>query len=237
MKVIFEVSVYMFLGGLIKNEKCQSVFSSFVGRIIYINVWLCVYIVTLAAHKACDNRSTEDRGTDAKIHSGILDRVKDKGLLLDVSINVWEQRVMITGTLDDGNVRSAIESLAREDSRIKSLHNEIQVVTKAEKEARREQKEKGDEEKSGAGQAVNDFWIESKIKLQLLADTNVGSVNYFYRSVLNKVYVIGEASSRAEEQLVLSIMKNTEGVKSVTEYIDVTSTDTSTDNSTVTSVY
>jgi osmotically-inducible protein OsmY len=185
----------------------------------------CASVVTSAAQKAWEIRSTEDQVTDAKIHSGILDRVKnkDKGLLLDVSVDVWEQRVMITGTLDDSTVRSAIESLAREDTRIKSLHNEIQIVTKAEKEARREQKEKGDEEKSGAGQAVNDFWIESKIKLQLLADTNVGSVNYFYRSVLNKIYVIGEASSSAEEQLVLSIIKNTEGVKSVTEYIDVTS--------------
>ncbi len=193
----------------------------------------CASMVTSAVQKAWENRSTEDQVTDAKIHSGILDRVKnvdsmlrqtqhdkkDKGLLLDVSVDVWEQRIMITGTLDDSNIRSAIEGLAREDSRIKSLHNEIQIVTKAEKEARREQK--GGEEKSGAGQAVNDFWIETKIKVQLLADTNVGSVNYFYRSVLNKVYVIGEAGSRAEEQLVLSAIKNIEGVKSVTEYIDV----------------
>jgi len=183
----------------------------------------CASVVTSAAQKAWENRSTEDQVTDTKIHTGILDRVKnkDKGLLLDISVDVWEQRVMITGTLDDSNVRSAIESLAREDSRIKVLHNEIQIVTKAEKEARREQKEKGGEEKSGAGQAVNDFWIETKIKAQLLTDSNVGSVNYFYRSVLNKVYVIGKASSSVEEQLVLSIMKQTEGVKSVTEYIDV----------------
>ncbi len=185
----------------------------------------CASVVTSAAQKAWENRSTEDQVTDTKIHTGILDRVKnkDKGLLLDISVDVWEQRVMITGTLDDNNARSAIESLAREDSRIKSLHNEIQIVTKAEKEARREQKEKGGEEKSGAGQAVNDFWIETKIKAQLLTDSNVGSVNYFYRSVLNKVYVIGKASNSVEEQLVLSIIKGTEGVKSVTEYIDVPS--------------
>ncbi len=183
----------------------------------------CASVVTSAAQKAWENRSTEDQVTDTKIHSGILDRVKnkDKGLLLDISVDVWEQRVMLTGTLDDSSVRSTIESLAREDSRIKILHNEIQIVTKAEKEARREQKEKGDDEKSGTGQAVNDFWIETKIKAQLLTDTNVGSVNYFYRSVLNKVYVIGKASSSAEEQLVLSIINQTEGVKSVTEYIEV----------------
>jgi osmotically-inducible protein OsmY len=167
----------------------------------------CATVVTSAAQKAWENRSTEDQVTDAKIHTGILDRVKnkDKGLLLDISVDVWEQRVMLTGTLDDSSVGVAVESLAREDSRIKVLHNEIQVVTKAEKEARRKQKEEGGDEKSGAGQAVNDFWIETKIKAQLLTSSNVGSVNYFYRSVLNKVYVIGEARNSVEKQLVLSI--------------------------------
>ncbi len=142
--------------------------------------------------------------------------------MLDISVDVWEQRVMITGTLDDSNVRSEIEALAREDTRIKVLYNEIQIVTKAEKEARREQKEKGDDEKSGTGQAVNDFWIETKIKGQLLTNGNVSSVNYFYRSVQNKVYVIGEAGNSLEKDLVLKIIRETEGVKSVTEYIEVT---------------
>ena len=185
----------------------------------------CQSVVTSAAQKAWENRSTEDQVTDAKIHTGILDRVKnkDKGLLLDIGVDVWEQRVMITGTLDDNNTRSEIESLAREDSRIKALYNEIQIVSKAEKEARREQKEKGDDEKSGTGQAVNDFWIETKIKAQLLANGNVSSVNYFYRSAQNKVYVIGESGTSVEKELVLSIIRETEGVKSVTEYIEVTS--------------
>ncbi|MBT6346497.1 MAG: BON domain-containing protein [Nitrospina sp.] len=183
----------------------------------------CASVVTSAAQKAWENRSTEDQVTDSKIHTGILDRLKnkDKGLLLDVNIDVWEQRVLLTGTLDDAGVRSEVEALAKQDSRIKILHNQIQVVTKLEKEARREQKEKGGDEKSGAGQAVNDFWIETKIKAQLLTESNVGSVNYFYRSVLNKVYVIGEATSSVEKTLVLSIIRDTEGVKSVQEYIAI----------------
>ena len=181
-------------------------------------------VVTSGVQKALETRTTEDQLTDAKIHTGILDRVKDKdkSLLLDISVDVWEQRVMITGTLDDNNVRSEIESLARQDTRIKTLYNEIQIVSKAEKEARREQKEKGGEEKSGAGQAVSDFWIETKIKGQLLTNGNVSSVNYFYRSVKNQVYVIGESASSLEKDLVLTIIRETEGVKSVTEHIEVT---------------
>lgn len=183
----------------------------------------CTSIVTSAAQKAWESRSTEDQVTDSKIHTGILDKIKnkDKGLLLDVSVDVWEQRVMLTGTLDDAGVRSEVESLAKQDSRIKVIHNHIQVVTKEEKEARRKQKEEGGDEKSGAGQAVNDFWIETKIKAQLLTQSNVTSVNYFYRSVLNHIYVIGEAANAPEKSMVLSIIRATEGVKSVQEHIEV----------------
>ena len=50
-----------------------------------------------------------------------------------MSVDVWEQRVLLTGTLDDSGLRSEIESLAKQDSRIKILHNHIQVVTTTEK--------------------------------------------------------------------------------------------------------
>jgi osmotically-inducible protein OsmY len=194
-----------------------------VGIFITMSLSGCASVVTSAAQKAWESRSTEDQVTDSKIHTEILNKLKnkDKGLLLDVNVDVWEQRVLLTGTLDDAGVRSEIESLAKQDSRIKILHNQVQVVTAAEKEARRKQKEEGSDEKSGVGQTVNDFWIETKIKAQLLTESNVGSVNYFYRSVLNKVSVIGKAANSIEKSLVLSIIRDTEGVKSVTEFIEV----------------
>lgn len=193
------------------------------GVFLTMNLSGCATVVTSAAQKAWEIRSTEDQVTDSKIHTGILDKVKniDKSLLLDVSVDVWEQRVLITGALDDSGLRSKIVSLAKQDSRIKILHNHINVVTPEEKEARRKQKEEGGNKKDEEGGAINDFWIEIKIKGQLLTESSVGSVNYFYRSVLNKVYVIGEATSNEEKSTVLSIIRNTEGVKSVTDYIEV----------------
>ncbi len=168
---------------------------------------------------------------DLKIHTSILDRLsdKDKGLLLDVSADVWEQRVMLTGTLDDSAVHKEVIKLAKQDDRIKKFYDHIQIVTKEEKEARRKQKEdqkqnKGKEdEKSGVGQTVDDFWIETKIKAQLITGQNVTSVNYFYRSVKNNVYVIGKAKSQFEKDKVLQVIKDTKGVTSVTEHIEVVS--------------
>ncbi len=187
----------------------------------------CATIYQETAARVWQDRSGEDQKIDFKIHSGILDRLskKDKGLLLDVSTDAWEQRVMMTGTLDDPTVHKEVVKLAKQDDRIKKFYDHIQIVSKEEKEARRKQKQEQeknkDKEEGGVGQTVNDFWIETKIKAQLIAGQNITSVNYFSRSVKNQVYVIGKAKSQFEKDRVLDIIKQTKGVQSVTEHIEL----------------
>lgn len=106
--------------------------------------------------------------------------------------------------------------------RIKKLYRHIVIVSKAKKEERRaDAGEKDSGKKGGVGQSVNDFWIETKIKLQLLTADRVTSVNYRARSVLNRIFVIGRAGSVAERNKVLEIIRQTEGVKSVRHYIEI----------------
>jgi osmotically-inducible protein OsmY len=181
----------------------------------------CATVVTETAKKAWESRSTEDQVLDTKIGVGILDRLsgKDKSLLLDIGVDVWEQRVMLTGVLDKAATIDEVARLVKEDSRIKKIHNEIQLVTAAEKEKRRKDKDESDKKESGAGQSVNDFWLETKISARLLTTKKVTSVNYRWRSVLNKVFVIGRAADGMERDLVLSVIKETEGVKSIKDFI------------------
>lgn len=185
----------------------------------------CVDPITSEVAKAAwEDRLAEDQIVDAKIKFGIVGRLtdRDKSLILDISTDVWEQRVMLTGVLDSPEERIAVLKLAREDKRIKVLHNEIQIVTPVEKEQRRKQAENKDsEEKSGFGQAISDFWIETKIKAKLLTASGVTSVNYRWRSVLNKLYIIGRAGSADELEKVLDIVRQTEGTKSVTHFIQI----------------
>jgi len=181
-------------------------------------------LVGVVGVKAWEDRSTEDQITDGKIHAGILNRLqaKVKSLVIDVSVDVWEQRVMLTGTLDRTATRNNAVKLARTDKRIKALYNHVKVVSTADRDQRREQtKRDGAGNKQGVGQWVNDVWIETKIKGQLLVATGVTSVNFFWRSVLNDVYVIGRAKSRNERNKVLRIIRETDGVRSVTHHIVV----------------
>ena len=68
--------------------------------------------------------------------------------------------MLLTGTLDSRKTRREVLSLVRRDKRIRKFYDEVRIVTKAEKERMRKQREsrKG----KGEGGAVTDFWIETQ---------------------------------------------------------------------------
>ncbi len=206
------------------NAKTKVLFSTFI-LLVTLILNGCTTLVTETAMKAFEDRTTEDQVTDAKIATGILERLsdKDKGLLLDVGTDVWEKRVLLTGALENSTLRSEVESLVRSDTRIQKVYNKIQIASAEDIENRRKAKEEGGDSKSGVGETVDDFWIETKIKAQLITTKNISFVNYRWRSVLNQVYIIGRSASQAEKDLVLSVVKQTKGVTSVTEFIEVSS--------------
>ena len=174
-------------------------------------------IITETAKAAFEDRLTEEQVVDVKIKAGILDRITDidKGLILDVSVDVWKTRVMMTGSLSDANIRNSVIRAAQEDSRISDFYNNIHIVSEAEQAQRRDWMDKAKSGGQTASNVISDVWIETKISAQLLTEDNVTSVNYRWRSVLGSVYLIGEASTSSELNKVLGIISATNGVKSV----------------------
>lgn len=182
-----------------------------------------VSMVGEVAGAAFEDRIAEDQVTDSKIKGGIIKRFSDtdKTLLLDLSIDVWEDRVMLTGVLDDAKLRNTAVRLAQADKRIVNFYNAVKLVSKNEKEDRRTWKEKAASGMSTVGGVANDFWIETKIKAQLLATKGVTSVNYRWRAVHGIVYVIGRAASSTELNTVLNIIRKTTGVTGVEPYVKI----------------
>ena len=180
-------------------------------------------VVTGAAKAAFEDRKTETQILDTKITAGILGRLagRDKMLVIDVTADVWENRVLVTGTLDDASERAAVIKLMREDERISDVYDEIQIVTPAEKEERRELSEQVKAGAESVGRSVNDFWIETKINAQLISTRGVASVNYRWRSVRKTVYLIGRARSAEELKQVLDVIRETEGVGSVKHFVRI----------------
>jgi osmotically-inducible protein OsmY len=186
----------------------------------------CQTVLIETGKKAFEDRSTGDQVTDTKLASSIAAdlAMKDKSLLLDVNADVWEQRVLLTGTLSDPRVKEEVVAMVRGDQRVRELYDEIQIVSPEEQEQRRkaaEEKDQGEPKKEGFGQTVNDFWIETKISARLLTEPGVRSVNFRWRSVRDRVYVIGRARSEDELQRVLEICRNIDGVLDVKHLVQV----------------
>lgn len=187
----------------------------------------CTQVMTEVGKKAFEDRTTENQVKDTKLATGILTDLanKDKGLVLDLNVDVWEQRVLVTGTLSDRKVHDEVMALIRRDARIKTVYDEIQMVSAEEQAQRRKDAEQQQQQKNstseGVERSVNDFWIETKINAKLLSETDVRSVNFRWRSVRKHVFVIGLARSKAEQQRVVDICSMTDGVLDVKHYIEV----------------
>ncbi len=184
----------------------------------------CVTVVTETAKKALEDRSTDDQVVDTKMGVSFVAALADKdaNLALDVSTDVWEQRVLLTGTVSDAKTRQDVLKVVRADGRVKAVHDEIQMVSKEEQARRRDAvKNKNPNKKEGVDRVVNDFWIETKISAQLITTRDVTSVNYRWRSVRNMVYIIGRARTTGESSKVLGIIRATEGVAGVKAFVDI----------------
>lgn len=180
-------------------------------------------VITETAQAISEDRLTEEQIVDNKIKFAALDRLAehDKGLLLDLNIDVWKNTLMVTGTLDSTTTRNTVIRIIREDNRVKQLHNDIQIVSTQEKETRRTLREKAEAGATAAGNSISDFWIEAKIKGTLLVTKDVSSANYRFRSVLGGVYLLGEAASSTELATVLREIKSINGVKGVKSHVFV----------------
>ena len=184
----------------------------------------CTALVLETAKKLREDRQTDDQITDTQIGVNFLSVLSDRDnkLLLDVNADVWELRVMLTGTVADPKTRQELIKLAHADKRIKKIHDEIQVVSTAEQARRLNASRYPDAApKEGLSRVVGDLWIETKISAKLIAHADVTSVNYRWRSVRNITYLIGRAQSQSELEKVLGIINDTNGVSQVKSFVEV----------------
>ncbi len=186
----------------------------------------CQTVVIEAGKKVFEDRSSSDQVADTRLAGSITTALtmKDKSLLLDVNTDVWEQRVLLTGTLSDPALKEEIVAMVKADVKVRELYDEIQIVSAEEQAQRRKAaQDQGQSEppKDGFGQSVNDFWIETKINARLLTEPAVRSVNFRWRSVRDTVYVIGRARSEQESERVLEICSSVDGVTGVKQWIHV----------------
>jgi len=164
-----------------------------------------------AVEAAVEDRSSDDIANDLEIKTAITSKMVDKMGSDVVSINadVYEQDVMLSGSVETAAQRKQAGALARGIKGVKKLYNEILVVKDI------------DKKKGAAENFVDDTVIENKINALLLDAKGVNVTNFRWRSVGGHVFLFGRALSKGELSKAIDVVKGIKNVTKVTERVKV----------------
>ena len=158
------------------------------------------------AELVAEDRVFEDQKTDTKIKTGIITDINNRmstTLAALLNVDVYEQRVLLTGAVETDDDRAKAGRLAWAVPNVKSVINEIQVVPP---------------DAPAEGSAVDDLVVVEKLNLKLASTQGVFHTNWRVRSVNGTVYLFGRSLSDGETQRVLGIAKDTADVRKVVNH-------------------
>jgi|GEM_PF-767381 len=150
--------------------------------------------------------SIDDVNIWTKIKADFLkDHKEIPGVLTNVSVEVSEGRVLLTGNVESSDDRLKVLRIAWQQNGVREVINEIKLTRK----------------NPGLKQYAKDLWITTQVKTKLLANKEIKSVNYNIETIDNIVYILGVASSKDELNLLVTIIEDLKGVEKVITYVRI----------------
>jgi len=154
---------------------------------------------------AYQERGVDGAARDLRLAASIVDewmRV-DHTIVTEVSVDVYEGRALLTGSVTDDSVRGRAVTLAWKTG-VVDVINEIQVNAE-----------------SSVVDYARDSWITAQIKTELTLDENVAAINFAIETVNGTVYLIGIAQTHDELNRVIAYANDTKYVKNVISHVRV----------------
>ena len=150
-----------------------------------------------------DARTKSEVTADTEISAGASRRLLDnkKAEWAGVTVLVFAQHAVIAGAVKTAEVKKLVEEIVRQDKRIRSLKNELQV---------------GD-----TGSLARDTALEAEINAKLTAAKGVSSVNMRWCATGGHVILMGIAQSPSEAGLAAATVRAIKGVRSLKSHLRV----------------
>ena len=127
---------------------------------------------------------------------------EDEVLFRNVNLQVQEGRVLLSGKVEQPEMRVTAARLAWQVEGVQAVINEITVT-----------------DKSSLTSAARDSWIATELKTKLLFDREIDAINYSVETVNQVVYLIGLAQNEAELQRVIAHAKDIAYVRQVVSHV------------------
>jgi len=154
---------------------------------------------------AYQERGVDSAARDLKITADIRERLfrYDHELAAAIGLEVYEGRVLVTGTVDEEKDRADAVRLAWQAPGVKEVINEVQVV------------------ESDLVDLTRDTWITTKLEARITFDKHISAVNYSVETVNRTIYLIGIAQNQAELDRVVAHARDIEQVRRVISHVRV----------------
>ena len=162
-------------------------------------------------------QAIDDATITASIKTKLLADERTKGF--DINVDTMKGVVTLRGGADSQAAKQAAQELAGQAEGVVLIKNEL-VVAADDSEARQdadtatasgEVREMLDE----SGDGIDDAWITSKVKTQLLADAAVKGTQIDVDTKANVVTLTGTVESQAAKDAAIRIATGTSGVQKV----------------------
>lgn len=142
-----------------------------------------------------------DLATATKVRTELLNA--GETYVTGVGVEVYEGRVLLTGTLATEAMRANAASLAWKTEGVKDVINEIQLHA------------------SNLRDLARDSWITTQLQSKLTVDKQILAINYSVETVNGIVYLIGIAQSQDELDRVIAHARGINYVRQIISHVRV----------------
>lgn len=159
---------------------------------------------TVITRSVMEERTTMDALSDTEIKLSISNALLNESaqLFRKVSVDVTEGRVVLKGSVPTREQTVTATRIAWETEGVTAVADELKVA-----------------EGSGAQAYLEDAWISNRLRVALLADGKVSSVNYSVETIDKVVHLTGLARSRGELSHVIDRAAAIPGVVKVVSHV------------------
>lgn len=168
----------------------------------------CAQVLTGTAAKVItvtkEDRTIGEFVDDALIKTVIKNTYFDQSgnLFFNVDVEVSQGRVLLTGTVENMDLKIEATRIAWGVEDVKTVINELQISNS-----------------DNIFNFADDLVISTKVSGRLILEEEVNSLNYNIETVNKVVYIIGIANSDDEQKKVIDIASDVYGVEGVIDYI------------------
>ena len=126
----------------------------------------------------------------------------EDNLFVDVSTTVLNGRVLLTGLVDNQEIRIDAVRKVWEVQGVQEVINEIQIGSRA-----------------GLKEYANDVWINTQAKGVAAKAVGLRVVGYNFETIRGKVYIAGITSRPEQLEDLIDAVKTIKGVKEIVNYV------------------